>query len=542
MPAYAVNLLINPGFESPSAPIGSQTNIIAGWTAVNNAQRATYAAANHTPNGNWGLWCKTFTAIGGGANQLVSGITAGAEYSYSGWLNVETGFNQIEDPVAMRLQLTWLDGANSPVGTPAVLDLTPQSGLTPLTFAQQTLVATAPAGAVNVRVFAGWADGGTSPLQPQSGFWDDMILDGPGTPPPPFQWVVDESGDWLDGGNWSDGIAPNAVGAEANLLGGITASKTVYADLPIIAGRINFNNANTYVIAGSSSLTLQASSGNALLNVAAGTHRLNLPTFLGSNTDATVAAGATLVVSDPLNLQGRTFSPGGAGTVRIEAPVRSTAPASILVNGGVTELNFGVGDAATAGAAAVAQTALQVNGSRAKVNTDQNLRGLDAVTANAGDQEIDVGTARVRVYPANRATEEAAIIADIKAAIQSTSGRDGIYSSADPGAAFSVGVTDQARDAHNDLHVLTRLTRNGDANVDGVVNLDDFTALAAQFGNTGTWDQGDFNYSGSVNLDDFTELAANFGLSAADVSRSAVPEPASLGLIAAAALVARRRR
>jgi hypothetical protein len=54
----------------------------------------------------------------------------------------------------------------------------------------------------------------------------------------------------------------------------------------------------------------------------------------------------------------------------------------------------------------------------------------------------------------------------------------------------------------------------GDANRDRAVNLNDFTILAANFGQNGrVFSQGNFNYSagGAVNLDDFTILAAQFG-------------------------------
>ena len=52
----------------------------------------------------------------------------------------------------------------------------------------------------------------------------------------------------------------------------------------------------------------------------------------------------------------------------------------------------------------------------------------------------------------------------------------------------------------------------GDANLDGAVNLTDFNALAANFGQSGrTWEQGDFSEDGTVNLVDFNLLAANFG-------------------------------
>src|SRR4026208_2576539 len=62
--------------------------------------------------------------------------------------------------------------------------------------------------------------------------------------------------------------------------------------------------------------------------------------------------------------------------------------------------------------------------------------------------------------------------------------------------------------------VFIRLTRYGDANLDGTVGRTDFVALARNFNRTGMdWKHGDFNYDGNVNLQDFNRLAANFGLS-----------------------------
>jgi hypothetical protein len=91
-----------------------------------------------------------------------------------------------------------------------------------------------------------------------------------------------------------------------------------------------------------------------------------------------------------------------------------------------------------------------------------------------------------------------------------------------------------------DHDVLIRYTLAGDANLDGAVNLDDFTRLAGGFGSPDAlWPQGDFDYDGTVALDDFTRLAANFGQTAS----RAVPEPAAATLfIAIAARACRRGR
>lgn len=98
-----------------------------------------------------------------------------------------------------------------------------------------------------------------------------------------------------------------------------------------------------------------------------------------------------------------------------------------------------------------------------------------------------------------------------------------------------------------------RVALGGDANLDNLVNSDDFNILATSFGLTGqSWTTGDFTDNGLVDSDDFNLLAINFGLSAsaggptaqdwADLA-AAVPEPTtSLMIVLAAAGTARRRR
>ncbi|QDU71424.1 hypothetical protein [Mucisphaera calidilacus] len=77
-------------------------------------------------------------------------------------------------------------------------------------------------------------------------------------------------------------------------------------------------------------------------------------------------------------------------------------------------------------------------------------------------------------------------------------------------------------------------TSFGDATLDGVVDLLDLSALAANFYKTGGWADGDFNGFGGVDLNDLSIIASNWG------AGSNVPEPALL--IPAAALALTRRR
>ncbi|MFI5380818.1 MAG: dockerin type I domain-containing protein, partial [Tepidisphaerales bacterium] len=52
----------------------------------------------------------------------------------------------------------------------------------------------------------------------------------------------------------------------------------------------------------------------------------------------------------------------------------------------------------------------------------------------------------------------------------------------------------------------------GDANLDGVVNIQDFGLLSGNFGQaTNLWSRGDFNGDSVVNIQDFGLLSKAFG-------------------------------
>lgn len=79
----------------------------------------------------------------------------------------------------------------------------------------------------------------------------------------------------------------------------------------------------------------------------------------------------------------------------------------------------------------------------------------------------------------------------------------------------------------------------GDANLDGTVNISDFSALAASFNVSGEWTSGDFNYDGVINIADFALLAGNFNQTIS--ARTSLPEP-SLVAIPLLTFAGRRRK
>jgi hypothetical protein len=115
--------------------------------------------------------------------------------------------------------------------------------------------------------------------------------------------------------------------------------------------------------------------------------------------------------------------------------------------------------------------------------------------------------------------------------------------------ALDLGVGSFSGQSVDNTSLLVRYTLAGDSNLDGTVDLTDFTYLAANFNATNrTWLRGDYNYDGVVDLTDFTLLASNFNqtLPAAPTTGlgTSVPEPSAVFVVfaSAATTLVRRRR
>ncbi len=110
-------------------------------------------------------------------------------------------------------------------------------------------------------------------------------------------WNLTGGGAYQVGSNWAAGTVPNAPGAEANFLDQITAPATITVDSPVTLGAITFDSARGYGITGSGTVTMQAASGDARIDVWTGHHSIAAPLSLASDLTVWTQGTSSLAVN-----------------------------------------------------------------------------------------------------------------------------------------------------------------------------------------------------------------------------------------------------
>lgn len=157
-------------------------------------------------------------------------------------------------------------------------------------------------------------------------------------------------GKWnqLGGGNWSLGdpgmtqdnwlnYKPTVPGDAALFGDSITASSVVAVDTPHIVGYLRFDNANAYTIGanGSSNLTLNNGSSNAVTTVTSGSHTIAENVALLSHLDVIPAASTTLTMSGVVSGTSRNLDMNGPGALVLSG-VNTYSGTTTVSNGALT--------------------------------------------------------------------------------------------------------------------------------------------------------------------------------------------------------------
>lgn len=355
----------------------------------------------------------------------------------------------------------------------------------------------------------------------------------------PSTWNIDADGSWTNPAAWN-GPVPASAAEDAVLGQTISGNVTVNLPTPQTVGHIAFDNSHSYTLTGST-LALGDGSAPAEIAVNSGSHTIAAPLYLASQTTfAVVNAGSTLTISSPITAaSGVRVAKEGLG--KVAAP--ALAAAGLDVVQGTYQL------------AASSQT---------------SPSQLGELTVRCGATlDLISGSIIVTYSGASPAASLTALIAS--AYDDGMWDQPGLTSSTAAGQSLTgIGLIDNA-DAHlaqfenisvPTSAVLLKCTWYGDANLDGVVNADDFALLDRGFAKQlSGWMNGDFNYDGIINQQDYLLIdrifvmsgggslspgflslrEAEFGDAYVAQLIASVPEPSLIGL-ALIAFIGRRIR
>lgn len=135
-------------------------------------------------------------------------------------------------------------------------------------------------------------------------------------------WGVDENGTWGASTNWVPTGIPNGVGASVIFGSKISSPHAITIDADYQIGYITFDNPNAYQLTGPGTLTLAASSGNAIITVNGSAQDvINVPVILSSFTTLTSTVNSNLLFGNSVSGSGvlieaglntLTFGPGSS--------------------------------------------------------------------------------------------------------------------------------------------------------------------------------------------------------------------------------------
>jgi hypothetical protein len=405
----------------------------------------------------------------------------------------------------------------------------------------------------------------------------------------PGAWNQTGSGNWSSSGNWFMGL-PNGAGATAVFGDKITAPAAINVDIPVTVGLLGFDNAHACSLSGqpisfntadgaSARIQVENAAGNGNHSIA---NQLNLQTGLDIRNYGTGSLTLSGTLNNPLGKPIAKTGPGlviisGAqshgtnallhveeGTLRVDTDAGSSVSRTLnlLSTGGTTIFNIGTiytSQHLASMDVAGGTVQLATGGNKVIVTGSLNMAGTGRLDLTNNKLTIDYGT-----NPSPAPTIRSYLLSGYAGGAWNGVGID--TSSGDSGS-FALGFVDGNDNPGGFAHGVAAgqieviYTRYGDLNLDGVVNATDSAIFLHNFGrSTSRWIDGDLNYDGVVNATDSALFLTNFGrsagfsqippLDAATMNAlmldaaSPVPEPTSVGLLAATAvgLLSRRRR
>jgi hypothetical protein len=582
MPAWATDIIQNGGFETGTG------GIAANW----NNQSATTVYQDNT-NPHTGSFDEFFNNVGPGAGNvfLFQDTAAGSVSPGDNFTLSFYSANNLFLGGEFQYQVIYFSAASGPVYFSGVKIATPSPG--PTTYAQTTFAipAAAPANSdhAEIQFFAvNSANAGSF----SKDYLDDVSFTkagGGGGGPTVAQWGMSGGGSWATAGNWSPTTAaPNGAAAQANFLSGpgLTAAGIITLDGNETVGRMTFANNSagsspTYTIApgtpSNSTLTINDTGGSPSaspsITVNSGFQDITAPISLTNNVTITTAASSGLTLGGAVGGSG-TITANGAGTLVVDTTGSLNLP--LQANGNVTF-------AAHNGGGLLTQTVPSLNVGASGVVTVADLgqsnhanrtvlvAGALSITSG-GVLDLEGNDLIVHNSLASNITPYLTTGFNAGSGYWNGTGIRSSTAAGDSTFLTALGVVQNINTAGNaplyttfdgvsgltTSDVLVKYTYYGDANLDGTVDGNDYTAIDANNGVTSgaTWAMGDFNYDGKVDGSDYSLIDNAFNqqgsggladplaaVASSIATSAAVPEPGSVAvLMIAAGMTVRRRR
>ncbi|QDU56941.1 autotransporter-associated beta strand repeat-containing protein [Aeoliella mucimassa] len=155
-----------------------------------------------------------------------------------------------------------------------------------------------------------------------------FLLEGPA---PPNQWNVNGSGSFNVADNWLDDVVPTGSAVFGSVLTADNAPATVTIDTSVSVNSLGFQNANSYILEGPGTLTLN---GMASLEATQGTHTINAQ-VMGSSGLTKSGSGTIVLANGSNGYTGNTTITGGILDVPNLAAINQSS-GSIDISAGAT--------------------------------------------------------------------------------------------------------------------------------------------------------------------------------------------------------------
>jgi hypothetical protein len=363
------------------------------------------------------------------------------------------------------------------------------------------------------------------------------------------------SGSWGDSTKWAGGVVPNVKGAIASFT---TANSptTVTVDAATTVGAVTLGGTGGYTLGGGSELRLKVSEdgfhqfqGIPTVHVLSGDHTITAPLVFDATPDDghaaqpfsgafNVAAGSSVTATN-VTADNIVMSKYGAGT----ATVDKMRAKSLNVVAGTLK----IAQNSTATGVSKVETLTVAPGAKFDLTDNKLITNDAAGTENAGVYSGVQGM--VQSARAGGTWTGSGLTTSLPAAATGLTSI-GVATGAQLKGLTGDATATFAGQTINAASTVAMYTYAGDANMDGFISGDDYSAIDFNIAIAGAdgWVNGDFNYDGIISGDDYSAIDFNivaqgtpFPTSGGIAGVTAVPEPTWLGVGAITLLALRRR-